>query len=166
MAAHPHQRPGERRRGGGLIDFGTQIVQRFRNPGADLPLTGLDADGNLFANLAVEGMLVGEVHGGVLTVAATDGHGDLALTGNTEFMQRPGAFGDAADLPASSPNRYRWGGQAQLAGTRLQLAQHRLYDPDAGRWMSADPIGLQGGDNRFGFVGNSPLMGVSTRPEP
>lgn len=145
-----------------VIDDGgvTPTMQVWGNPGADLPLTGMDADGNLFANLAIEGMLVGEVHGGVLTVAATDAHGDLALTGNTELMGRPGAFGDDADLPTTSANRYRWGGQAQLAGTRLQLARHRLYDPDAGRWLSADPIGLAGGSNRFGFVGNAPLGAV------
>ena len=145
-----------------VIDDGgvTPTMQVWGNPGADLPLTGMDADGNLFANLAIEGMLVGEVHGGVLTVAATDAHGDLALTGNTELMGRPGAFGDDADLPTTSANRYRWGGQAQLAGSRLQLARHRLYDPDAGRWLSADPIGLAGGGNRFGFVGNAPLTGV------
>jgi RHS repeat-associated protein len=34
----------------------------------------------------------------------------------------------------------------------------RDYDPKLGRYMQADPIGLNGGLNRYRYVGQSPLM--------
>jgi RHS repeat-associated protein len=33
----------------------------------------------------------------------------------------------------------------------------RDYDADAGRWMSKDPIGFDGGDNWYAYVGNNPV---------
>src|SRR5690606_35737126 len=35
---------------------------------------------------------------------------------------------------------------------------NRFYDPRVGRFTQADPIGLEGGWNRFGYVGGNPLM--------
>ena len=34
---------------------------------------------------------------------------------------------------------------------------HRFYDPRVGRYTSSDPIGLEGGWNRFGYVDANPL---------
>jgi RHS repeat-associated protein len=45
-------------------------------------------------------------------------------------------------------------------GSGLQLALYRAYDPELGRWISEDPLGEEGGLNLYGYVGNSPLMGV------
>jgi RHS repeat-associated protein len=37
----------------------------------------------------------------------------------------------------------------------------RYYDPQAGRFISEDPIGFDGGDeNLYAYVGNNPVMGV------
>jgi RHS repeat-associated protein len=33
----------------------------------------------------------------------------------------------------------------------------RDYDADAGRWMSKDPIGFEGGNNWYAYVGNNPV---------
>jgi hypothetical protein len=33
----------------------------------------------------------------------------------------------------------------------------RYYDPDTGRWLNRDPIGINGGLNLYGMVANSPL---------
>jgi RHS repeat-associated protein len=33
----------------------------------------------------------------------------------------------------------------------------RDYDADAGRWMSKDPIGFEGGDNWYAYCGNEPI---------
>ena len=34
---------------------------------------------------------------------------------------------------------------------------HRFYDPDTGRYVSADPIGLDGGMNLYAYVGGDPV---------
>jgi RHS repeat-associated protein len=44
------------------------------------------------------------------------------------------------------------GGQGEIV-----LTLFRAYDPQLGRWLSADPIGEEGGINLYGYVGNDPL---------
>jgi RHS repeat-associated protein len=44
--------------------------------------------------------------------------------------------------------------------TGLSLAWYRGYDPNLGRWLSKDPIGLQGGLNLYGYVSNDPIDAV------
>ncbi len=46
------------------------------------------------------------------------------------------------------------------AGSGLELALYRAYDPELGRWLNEDPIGESGGLNLYGYVGNSPVVGV------
>lgn len=42
-------------------------------------------------------------------------------------------------------------------GNGLFFNWHRFYDPRVGRYTSSDPIGLEGGWNRFGYVEGNPL---------
>lgn len=37
---------------------------------------------------------------------------------------------------------------------------YRYYQPNFARWLSRDPLGVSGGMNVYGFVGNNPLMFV------
>lgn len=42
----------------------------------------------------------------------------------------------------------------------LNLTWFRAYDPNLGRWLSTDPIGLRGGLNLYGYVSNDPILRV------
>ncbi|MDH4427648.1 MAG: RHS repeat-associated core domain-containing protein [Acidovorax sp.] len=44
------------------------------------------------------------------------------------------------------------------AETKLNYNLNRYYDPQTGRYIQSDPIGLEGGWNRFGYVGGNPLF--------
>ncbi len=72
------------------------------------------------------------------------------------------AWGTEVLLPTTSFNDLRqWGawGYFRDSPTR-SYAWHRHYRRDWGRWISADPIGLDGGMNLYGYVGNRAVMGV------
>ncbi|QIO08925.1 RHS repeat-associated core domain-containing protein [Acinetobacter lanii] len=49
---------------------------------------------------------------------------------------------------------HRFQGQIYDVETGLHYNRFRYYDPDAGRFISHDPIGLAGGDNHFQYVPN------------
>ena len=51
----------------------------------------------------------------------------------------------------------RYPGQQWDAETQLAYNLNRYYDPQLGRYMQADPIGLDGGWNRFAYVDSDPL---------
>ena len=54
----------------------------------------------------------------------------------------------------------RFPGQVYDVETNLHYNYYRDYDPQTGRYVQSDPIGLQGGINTFGYVGGNPLTYV------
>jgi RHS repeat-associated protein len=65
-----------------------------------------------------------------------------------EFTLRPGT----AMAPAvASP--FRLLGQFHDEETGFNVTRFRLWDPDTGRWLSPDPLGILGGENLLGFNG-------------
>ena len=60
----------------------------------------------------------------------------------------------AAELRAV---RYRFQGRERSAVTGLANFRMRWYDAVTGRWLSKDPIGLNGGLNLYAFCGNTPI---------
>jgi RHS repeat-associated protein len=63
------------------------------------------------------------------------------------------AYGNSA---GSALTRYGYTGRERDPLTGLQYNRARFYDPELGRFISEDPIGLAGGINQFAYVGNNP----------
>ena len=73
-------------------------------------------------------------------------------------------FTDATTTPTTGstsipPVRFnlRYPGQTFDEETGLHYNYFRSYDPKTGRYTQGDPIGLEGGWNRFAYVGGNPL---------
>ncbi|MFM9458777.1 RHS repeat-associated core domain-containing protein, partial [Streptomyces europaeiscabiei] len=51
----------------------------------------------------------------------------------------------------------RFPGQRYDAAAGTHYNYFRDYDPRTGRYIESDPIGLRGGINTYGYVGQNPL---------
>ena len=69
-------------------------------------------------------------------------------------------YGEAQVQIGAITNNLRFPGQYFDAETGLHYNWHRFYDPENGRYISADPIGLDGGMNLYAYVGNDPVNWV------
>lgn len=58
----------------------------------------------------------------------------------------------------STPLRFR--GQYADKETGLSYNRYRYYDPTLGRYISADPLGIEGGLNAFAYAANCPTSAV------
>jgi RHS repeat-associated protein len=54
--------------------------------------------------------------------------------------------GDRSDVP------WRWPGQYEDEESGLYYNRFRFYDPEAGGYLSPDPLGLEGGMQPYGYV--------------
>ena len=58
----------------------------------------------------------------------------------------------------SLPTRFQYAGREYDPDTQLYYFRARWYDPAARRFISEDPIGLNGGVNLYAYVGNNPMI--------
>jgi RHS repeat-associated protein len=70
-----------------------------------------------------------------------------------------GALRELSD-PAGLNLELRNPGQWSDAESGLYYNDRRYYDPESGRYVSPDPLGLAGGGNRYAYVGANPLRWV------
>ncbi|MEW6600529.1 MAG: RHS repeat-associated core domain-containing protein [Nitrospirota bacterium] len=66
-------------------------------------------------------------------------------------------FGEPYSLTNTVTNNFRFPGQYYDEETGLHYNYYRDYKPEVGRYMEADPIGLEGGVNLYAYVGNNPV---------
>jgi RHS repeat-associated protein len=87
--------------------------------------------------------------------------------GQTRWQWPYSGFGEIGPQSTPAPGQpsisysLRYPGQVD-DGNGLFYNWHRFYDPRVGRYTKADPIGLEGGFNRFGYVGGNPLSFVDS----
>jgi RHS repeat-associated protein len=72
---------------------------------------------------------------------------------------RYGAYGRTVDSNGTLPDK-RYAGMLLHKESGLYLTWYRAYDPDAGRWLSRDPIGETGGDNLYAYVSGNPISRI------
>jgi RHS repeat-associated protein len=136
-----------------VLDTLTNVVYQSSSNGQQFSiLTGRSIDSHL-AVIPSNGQATFGL-GDILnsTVAATDQNG---LT-NGQFFYEP--YGETTSSGSAYPFQYT---RRTLAPGGLYYYRARFYDPQAGRFISEDPIGFVGGDvNLYRYVNNSPVRWV------
>ena len=110
------------------------------------PVFGTDAEGTVVWR------------GGITTPfgVSVTGASALSAPGATP-LRFPGQYADAETA--------RGDGGADASATLWHYNHHRTYDPALGRYLQSDPIGLQGGINRYAYVGGNPVRWVDPTGE-
>lgn len=83
----------------------------------------------------------------------TDEAGELAWTGKYQAWGKV-HLGEGQVLLPKIEQPIRYAGQYADESTGLHYNTFRYYDPDIGRFISQDPIGLAGGENLYFYVPN------------
>jgi RHS repeat-associated protein len=73
------------------------------------------------------------------------------------FDRQQQPFGEAGPATGTANTDLRFPGQIADAESGLNYNYFRDYDPTLGRYIEADPIGLEGGINLYGYVGQNPI---------
>ena len=131
-----------------------------------------DQSGRLIAETTTDGSLIRAyvwLAGQPLALLTADGsiyyyHNDHLGTpqrltdqsGNIVWSADYLPFGKADVTIETVTNNLRFSGQYYDKETGLHYNYHRYYDPSLGRYLRADPIGIDGGTNFFIYVDNNP----------
>lgn len=99
-------------------------------------------------------------------IQATDKQGNIVWSANYEAFGRATITTPAAtaDKPTITSN-LRFPGQYEDEETGLHYNFNRYYDPETGRYMTQDPIGLEGGINLYAYVGGNPILYIDPTGE-
>ncbi|HBP5719300.1 TPA: RHS repeat protein, partial [Pseudomonas aeruginosa] len=117
-----------------------------------LPLATIDADYDAQGKVGNPTLLY--LHGDHLDTPrlATDASGQITWQWQSDAFGR----GEALSQGSTQVN-LRFSGQYYDAESGLHYNYFRDYDPETGRYVESDPIGLDGGLNTYAYVGSNPV---------
>ncbi|MCV4157810.1 RHS repeat protein, partial [Pseudomonas aeruginosa] len=117
-----------------------------------LPLATIDADYDAQGKVGNPTLLY--LHGDHLDTPrlATDASGQITWQWQSDAFGR----GEALSQGSTQVN-LRFPGQYYDAESGLHYNYFRDYDPETGRYVESDPIGLDGGLNTYAYVGSNPV---------
>jgi len=141
-------------------------------------LFNYDGDGQLIGEYDDKGRVIEEtVYLGAMPVAVLTGnktyyvHADYRNTprqiddgkGKAVWTWDPTPFGDSQpDKHGPLVYNLRYPGQYYDAESGLHYNWNRFYDPQTGRYIESDPIGLTGGINTYAYVEGNPTAAVDS----
>src|SRR5665213_771472 len=121
--------------------------------GLDLSATrhGAGGIGGLLARSDANGSAYYHADGGGNITALIDGNGNIQARAEYDafgrFIKRTGFL--------SKSNRYWFSSKEYEPQAAVYYYGRRFYEPNFSRFLNGDPIGIQGGVNRYSFVGNN-----------
>lgn len=129
---------------------------------------GLDLSGSMQGAGGVGGVLaVTDAEGATTHFSAFDGNGNVgglinAASGLYTAKYDNNAFGEAVSIEGgfAAANPFRFSTKYIDIETGHLYYGYRCYAPEAGRWLSRDPIEEQGGANLYSFLGNNSISDV------
>lgn len=78
----------------------------------------------------------------------------VSPSGDTRWQAQPDDWAAVKNQRGNIAQPIRFQGQWHDEESGLYYNRHRYYDPQQGRYISQDPIGLNGGTNLYGYVTN------------
>jgi RHS repeat-associated protein len=85
----------------------------------------------------------------------------ISVSGRVVWSAVYGAFGEAAvGIGAEIENNIRFPGQYFDSESGIHYNFFRYYDPETGRYISKDPIGIKGGLNLYAYCGSDAINGT------
>ena len=159
---------------GNRVCIGERIFIPDHSDPLKRPLIECDAGGTpLRYYIWGPGRLLGFIAVGTLTVAHSDEHGSvIALTdtdGELLYRANYSPHGEDWGSSGDNPTPFAWlgglGVVRQLSAfnsqlSTLYLTRHRLYSPVLQRFLSADPLSIDGGLNLYAYANGDPLAYV------
>lgn len=149
----------------------TSGTTKFVYDGADV-LRDLDGSGATIADYlngpGIDNKLR-QTASGIVSYFATDHLGNTRALTDASGTLTYDSFGNVTG--GSAPSRYTYTSRESDSDTALMHYRARFYDPQQGRFISEDPIQLQGGVNLYQYVGSNPAslvdpLGLQKRRSP
>jgi RHS repeat-associated protein len=101
------------------------------------------------------------LRGGSVYYYARDNQGSVLALFNASMQvthsNQYSPYGEIESASGSVPQPFRFTGREYDSETGLYYYRAKYYDPELGRFISEDPIGLEGGINLYAYVGNNPV---------